>query len=133
MVFRKTAASPLEIELQKVASIHGFSPKVLWQDGLQFEMEKIEAPCLAETYGDEAASIPRRIWDQIAHILAALYECEGIEYIDITPFNFIEKDGKIWIIDFGHACYTATPARPENWFLREFLIDGEHTWNPDFK
>lgn len=133
MSFRKTASSELEIELQKIAAKHGFTPKVIWNEGLEFEMEMIDAPCLANVYGENAQHIPFWIWDQIIHILTVLYEHEGIEYIDITPYNFIEKDNKIWLIDFGHAFYTKSPNKPENWFLRELLIDGVCAWNPDFK
>jgi hypothetical protein len=41
-----------------------------------------------------------------------------------------DTEGKIWIIDFGHAYYT-DPSKKVNWFLKEFL-DGEFGWNPDF-
>ena len=133
MTFKKTASSLLEIELQRVASTHGFTPKVLSQNGLDFEMEKIDAPCLADIYGDDPNEIPFEIWDQIINILSVLYEHEGIEYIDITPYNFIELNGKVWIIDFGHAQYTLSPNTPDNWFLRDFLANGTCIWNPDFK
>lgn len=129
MTFKKTAASMLEIELQRIAATHGFAPRVLSQDGLEFVMESIDAPCLADVYGENAADLPNWIWKSIVRILKNLYEYEGIEYVDITPYNFIEKDGKVWIIDFGHAYY----ALPENWFLRGILNGDAPSWNPDFK
>lgn len=129
MSFKKTASSLLEIELQKVAATHGFAPRVLSQNGLDFEMENINHPCLANVYGENPADLPNWIWKSIIRILKTLYECEGIEYIDITPYNFIEKDGKVWIIDFGHAYY----ARPRNWFLKDLLNGEEPSWNPDFR
>lgn len=129
MTFKKTAASMLEIELQRIAATHGFAPRVLSQDGLEFVMEDINAPCLADVYGENAADLPNWIWKSIVRILKNLYEYEGIEYVDITPYNFIEKDGKVWIIDFGHAYY----ARPKNWFLRGLLNEEEKGWNPDFR
>ena len=129
MSFKKVASSELEIELQRVASTHGFCPNVISSNGLEFEMEMIDSPCLADKYGE---NVPEWIWKEISRILAVLYECEGIEYIDITPYNFIEKDKKIWIIDFGHAYYTKSPETPENWFLHE-ILDGYIGWNPDFK
>jgi hypothetical protein len=58
------------------------------------------------------------------------YDNEGIEYIDITGYNFIEKDNKIYIIDFGDAEYSKK-WKKTNWFLEEFL-NGHHGWNPDF-
>ena len=133
MGFKKTAASLTEIELQIVASKHGFTPMVLSSDGLEFEMVDINAPCLADVYGDDPTKLPQWIWDQIIHILITLYEVEGIEYIDITPYNFIEREGKVWIIDFGHAFYTGSPVWPSNWFLRDLLNGDGHAWNPDFK
>lgn len=128
MSFTKTASSLLEIKLQKIASSHGFTPKVLSQNGLEFEMEKIDAPCLADIYGEEVENLPNWIWEEIVRILTVLYRCEGIEYVDITPYNFIEKNGKVWIIDFGHAYFT----KPQNSFLED-ILDGVRSWNPDFK
>ena len=132
MTFKKTASSPLEIELQQIASNYGFSPKVLSVNGLVFEMEDLAAFSLADKYGDKIDDIPDMIWDEIIRILSALYEVEGIEYIDITPYNFIETQGKVWIIDFGHAFYTTEAKKPTNWFLREVLDSNEKGWNPDF-
>ena len=62
--------------------------------------------------------------------MQTLYDNEGIEYIDITGYNFIEKDKKIYIIDFGDAQYSKK-WKKINWFLEEFL-NGHHGWNPDF-
>ena len=132
MPFKKTASSPLEIELQQVASRHGFSPKVLSVNGLDFEMEDLASPCLADVYGDDINKIPMDIWYEIIRILETLYEVEGIEYIDITPYNFIETQGKLWIIDFGHAYYTKDIKKPANWFLRDLLDSDGKAWNPDF-
>lgn len=133
MSFKKTASSLQEIELQKIAASYGFAPKVLSSDGLDFEMVKIYSPCLADVYGENPNDLPRWIWNEIIHILAILYEAEGIEYIDITPYNFIESNGFLWIIDFGHAFYTESPVIPSNWFLRGLLETEERSWNPDFK
>ena len=132
MGFKKTASSLKEIELQIVASKHGFTPMVLSSEGLEFEMVDIHAPCLADVYGEDPNKLPKWIWDQIIHMLVTLYDCDGIEYIDITPYNFIERDGKLWIIDFGHAFYTGSSGTPSNWFLRDLLDGGERAWNPDF-
>jgi hypothetical protein len=76
--------------------------------------------------------VPDWIWKEIQRILTILYEREGIEYIDITGYNFIQETdtNKIWIIDFGDAYYTI-PERPINWFLKE-ILDGGKGWNPDF-
>jgi tRNA A-37 threonylcarbamoyl transferase component Bud32 len=120
-----------EVELQKVAIMYGYSPQIIAVTDDEIFMEDLEAPCLADIYGDEAAAIPEWIWDSIRTMLHSLYTYEGIEYTDITGYNFIEKDEKIYLIDFGHARYKSRD-KPMNWFLREFL-DGENAWNPDFK
>lgn len=92
-------------------------------------MEDLQEECLANTYGEDPEDIPEWIWDEIRRMLTVLLQEEGIEYVDITPYNFIEKDGKVYVIDFGDAKYTSGET---NWFLQEF-IDGENSWNPDYK
>ena len=125
----------LEVELQNVAAKHKFCPvihSVQWAtDGCTISMDNLDAMCLADKYGDKESDLPPAIWAKIHKILSTLYEVEGIEYIDITPYNFIEKDGVIYIIDFGDAYYTKSE-KTVNWFLRDFL-DGCYGWNPDFK
>jgi tRNA A-37 threonylcarbamoyl transferase component Bud32 len=53
----------------------------------------------------------------------------GIEYLDVTPYNFIEKDGTVYIIDFGHA-------RNVSDYLDDYLDDifanWKLKWNPEF-
>lgn len=92
-------------------------------------MEDLNAECLADVYGENPENIPTWIWNEIRSIITILFNEEGIEYVDITPYNFIEKDNRIYIIDFGDAKYTDGQV---NWFLSEFL-DGENSWNPDYK
>jgi tRNA A-37 threonylcarbamoyl transferase component Bud32 len=123
----------LEIELQQASSKHDFTPNIIKstfkEDGCVIEMDHLEDVCLVEKYGEKNEDIPEWIWDEIRDILSILYDDEGIEYVDITPFNFIEKDGVVHIIDFGHAYYKKDGEM--NWFLRDFF-DGVNEWNPDF-
>jgi tRNA A-37 threonylcarbamoyl transferase component Bud32 len=127
-----------ESELQIIAASYGFAPKVYEtlkvENSVVLCMEKIGNGCLADKYGDEEKNIPKWIWKEMTHILATLFEREGIEYIDITPYNFIEANGKLYIIDFGHGYYTLKDngGVPKNWFLQNFL-NGEIGWNPDFR
>jgi serine/threonine-protein kinase RIO1 len=81
-------------------------------------------------YGEDFKDMPKPILDQIYDILVRLYlECD-IEYIDITPYNFIEKDDKVWIIDFGDA----QEAPKKDWFLNEVFKNRTLTeWNIDFR
>ena len=135
-MFTKVIPNPLETELQEIAATYGFAPKIQKIDGYVVQMDTVEGMCLADLYTDDPSKISNAAWFQIESILETLFECEGIEYVDITSYNFMEdKDGKIWIIDFGHAYYTrkkkGEPAT--NWFLRS-VLSGESgkAWNPDF-
>ena len=55
-----------------------------------------------------------------------------VEYIDITGYNFmLDNNDYLWVIDFEHAkCRKETDI--PNAFLLTF-IDGELSWNPEFK
>ena len=135
-MFTKIVKSPLEVQLQDIAATYGFAPKIQRVDGNVVQMDSVKGACLANLYSDDPDMLPDPIWYEIERILAVLYEREGIEYVDITSYNFMEDgDGKIWIIDFGDAYYTPR-AKGEpalNWFLRS-VLDGESgkAWNPDF-
>jgi predicted Ser/Thr protein kinase len=135
-MFSKIVKGSLEIELQEIAAAHGFAPKILTIDGDYVEMESVQGQTLRDKYTDEAARIPDAVWLQVESILLRLYELEGIEYVDITSYNFMEdEEGKVWIIDFGDAYYTpsAKGEEPANWFLRSLLKgDSGKAWNTDF-
>jgi len=129
------STSSNEIELQTISSRYGFSPAIISVNSIDNKtlvcMEDIAAECLADVYGEDPHSVPNWIWNEIRAMITTLYEHEGIEYTDITPYNFIEKDNRVYIIDFGDARYSQNHV-PMNWFLEEF-IDGENSWNPDYK
>ena len=134
-IFEKTVSKKdgeLEIELQQISSKYNFSPKIFivteYSNNLLITMENLGKNSLYEKYGDDPNNIPAWIWDSIRFMLRVLYQEEGIEYIDITPYNFIEAKGKIYVIDFGHAKYYDGTV---NWFLDDFL-KGHNGWNPDF-
>jgi tRNA A-37 threonylcarbamoyl transferase component Bud32 len=122
-----------EVELQKVGALYGFSPNIISEtvvDNVCFIcMEDLEAESIGDVYGEDPNNIPTWIWSEIRAMIITLLEDEGIEYRDINPYNFIEKDNRIYIIDYGDAKYTDGQI---NWFLKEF-IDGENSWNPDYK
>ena len=127
----------LEIYIQNyISSKYDFCPKIIevinHTEKCEIIMEDLKEKCLADKYGENFDDdLPDFIKHEIHNIISILYEREGIEYIDITPYNFIEKDKKVYIIDFGHA-YFVDKNKKINWFLKDFL-DGLNSWNPDFK
>ncbi len=125
----------LEAELQRKAFNFVPTPEVVDliyndREGI-IVMEKVNGKCLADIYGDDPNDIPDELWKKIHNIIETLYYEASIEYIDITPYNFMIDDEGLLIIDFGHAYYK-NDHTPTNWFLKDFL-DGINEWNPDFK
>lgn len=132
------ASAQLEYELQTyIGTKYGFTPRthkiVFLSNSTEISMDQIvEGQTLAERFSDNPKDIPQWVWNEIRRIIKILYFEEGIEYIDITSYNFmIDVNNKIWIIDFGHAYYTDV-AKPINWFLCEFIYDETNEFNPDF-
>ena len=92
-------------------------------------MLRIPEMSISDMYGEKFSNIPKEITDEIRKIIKTLYD-NDIEYPDITGYNFIEYQGKIWIIDFEHASYNYDK-KTYNPFILEF-INGRESWNPDF-
>jgi tRNA A-37 threonylcarbamoyl transferase component Bud32 len=133
MFSKKIPVNSNEPELQEVGARLGISPKVYNVikncDHWILEMEELDGTTLAEEYGEDPEDIPDWIWEEIRFALILLFE-ENIQYRDITPYNFMRVDEKIFVIDFGDAYYHDDSE--VNWFLQEFF-DGENSWNPDYK
>lgn len=137
-MFIKQIASPLaedEVYLQSIAARMGIAPKIYdvkkGSENWIITMDDLgHTNTLSYIYGEDAEKLPEWIWDEIRFIMNILLD-SGIEYVDITPYNFMEVDGKIYVIDFGDARYVRREV-PMNWFLKEFL-DGHNGWNPDFR
>lgn len=138
-----------EIVLQQISSNYGFSPRIIeWGETDEYafiRMEKLEGYDLAWVFGDNESDIPEEIWDKMREIIRILYEEENIVYVDITPYNFVEVKGEIYIIDFGDAyIYTEKDGTTKytcschkrndciNDYFLEFL-DGMNKWNSDFR
>ena len=86
-------------------------------------MHKINALNLSDMFGENSSDIDEYYFDEIRTIIQTLSD-NGIEYPDITGYNFIEHANKIWIIDFEHAHIRDT-------FVNKF-IQGRDKWNPRF-
>lgn len=90
-------------------------------------MRNIPALNIADMYGENFSDVPAYITDEIRNIITTLYY-HGIEYPDITGYNFLEYQNKIWIIDFEHASYKSDIKKYDP-FILEF-IHGANAWNP---
>ena len=92
-------------------------------------MEKIDNMNLSDMYGENDTDIDEYYFDEIRTIIKTLAE-NNIAYPDITGYNFIEYDNKIWIIDFEHASIFKKVIKDP--FIDKF-INGINKWNPEFK
>ena len=94
-------------------------------------MEKINFMNLSDFYGEDAKNISSELFAKIKAIIKTLY-INNIVYPDITGYNFVEYDDKIWILDFEHADF-----RPHlhDAFVEQFIADKplKQKWNPQFK
>ena len=100
-------------------------PKIISYDKQKeiMVMHKINALNLSDMFGEKSSDIDEYYFDEIRTIIQTLSD-NGIEYPDITGYNFIEHANKIWIIDFEHAHIRDT-------FVNKF-IQGRNKWNPRF-
>lgn len=120
-----------EVEFQDQASKVVLCPKIHSTDYKTYiKMDDLEHMCVADMYGDDFDDTPPHVKDQIYTILRRLYDECNIQYIDVTPYNFIEVDGNMWIIDFGDA----KKDTKLNWYLAEVFDNNKLTcWNPDYR
>lgn len=123
-----------EVELQMEVSKYGLTPKVFHTDNKTFiDMEDLECMNVGDTYGDNVNDIPPNILAQMWSIVWYLHTILGIDYVDVWPRNFVEVNGRVWIIDFGDA-YWHDYDEETNWYLEEILNEGRITdWNCDFE
>ena len=125
-----------EAALQKVAAKYGLSPKVIATDNKTFiEMEYVDEMTVDDEHGQNIDDIPPNILSAMWASLYMLYHVCGIEYLDVWPRNFIQKGGRVWIIDFGDAReLTYKKNEEEDEYLAKILEAGTIThWNPEFQ
>ena len=93
-------------------------------------MEKINHMCVSDFYGENEKEIHEDLFNTIRSIIRVLYD-NHIVYPDITGYNFIESDGKVWIIDFEHSDFKT---HKKDTFVERFIKDETYNrWNPWFK
>jgi tRNA A-37 threonylcarbamoyl transferase component Bud32 len=91
-------------------------------------LEKINNMSISDFYGEEPSNVSPELFNKIRKIIQKLVD-NNIEYPDITGYNFIEYNNKIWIIDFEHSKTIINKLNP---FVEKF-INGLNKWNPEFK
>lgn len=126
-----------EVMLQALAADIGLAPKIKKTDYKTFiEMDDLKEMSVSDMYGDDIEDIPPKILNAMWAILYSLYHLCDIEYIDVWPRNFIERNGRVWIIDFGDAreiLHDDEDYEPDE-YLAGILEAGKIThWNPEFE
>ena len=95
-------------------------------------MEKIFNMNIADEFGEDAKDVPQDILEKIQEIIRKLYYA-GVEYPDITGYNFIKYKDKIYLIDFEHSKFFSNETMEQlDPFVIQF-INGLCDWNPNYK
>ena len=132
-VYIKSNVKKHEYEMHKyIYDLHIVNvPKIISYDlhNSILTMEKINNMNLSDMYGEKEFDMDEYYFDEIRTIIKKL-ALNNIEYPDITGYNFIEYDNKIWIIDFEHSKFITN--KMEDAFVNKFIA-GLNKWNPRFK
>jgi tRNA A-37 threonylcarbamoyl transferase component Bud32 len=92
-------------------------------------MENIPNMCVSDYYGEKSSDISPELFTAIREVIRYLYD-NHIIYPDITGYNFIEHEGKLWIVDFEHSDFESYQ---RNIFVDEFINNDDYNlWNPWF-
>lgn len=93
-------------------------------------MQTIPFMSISNLYGENMSNVPKNIIKKIRSIVNTLYKA-NIEYPDITGYNFIKYDDKIWIIDFEHSKINCDKETYDPYILK-FINGNTKIWNPRF-
>jgi tRNA A-37 threonylcarbamoyl transferase component Bud32 len=135
MSYTKQNVSPSEYNMHKI--IYELNivnmPKIYdYNDSTRtLIMEKIPSLNISDMYGEKFSDVPTYITDEIYNIISILYK-NNIEYPDITGYNFIEYENKIWIIDFEHSKINLNKKTYDP-YISKFINKLNTDWNPRFK
>lgn len=131
--FTKQNVSEKEYKIQSIlynANIVNVPRPYTYDNNTQtLKMRNIPNLSIADMYGEEFYKVPKDISEQIRNIITTLYQY-GLEYPDITGYNFIEYQNKVWIIDFEHAQFNNDKQTYDPFILK--FIEGVNSWNPRF-
>ena len=132
LYYIKKDVSMKEYEMHKHVHSLGIvnTPKILAydRDTKVMIMEKVNYMNVSDYYGEKETDISPELFKKIRQIIQTLYD-NNIVYPDITGYNFIELDKRIWIIDFEHSNFK--PLLQDNFVVK--FINGLNKWNPRFK
>ena len=132
LYYIKQHVSLKEYEMHKHVYALGIvnTPKILAYDReTQFMlMEKVPHMNISDYYGEKETHISAALFKKIRSVIKTLYD-NNIVYPDITGYNFIEHDNKLWILDFEHSYFRI---HKHTQFVEKFM-KGLNKWNPNFK
>jgi serine/threonine protein kinase len=129
-IFGKGDMMEEEIIMQHMAAKCNLAPPIYSKvsyNGMDVHlMYRIPGMSLADFYGEDA--VPSPAWEEVRCILQCLWNA-GIEYRDITPYNFMiePESGKIWVVDFGDA--RRVPVNP----ALQKVLGGANVWNAEYR
>lgn len=107
-------------------------PRILCYDPVLqiLTLERISFMCVSDYYGEKNTDVTPELFAKVRKIIRFLHK-HHIIYPDITGYNFVEEgNGKLWIVDFGHADFQT---HKPNEFVERFVEDEEYNfWNPEF-
>ncbi len=100
---KKSAAIEREVKLQKIAAEYGISPKILDYDGdgKYIVMEKLDIN-LYDCFRKQNGQLTTSQQKSIIALFHKLDQCK-VFHGDPNPLNFMKKDKKWYVIDFGFA------------------------------
>lgn len=132
LYYIKKDVSMKEYEMHKHVHSLGIvnTPKILAydRDTKVMIMEKVNYMNVSDYYGEKETDISPELFKKIRKIIKTLYD-NNIIYPDITGYNFIEFDKRVWIIDFEHSNFK--PLLYDDFVVK--FINGANKWNPRFK
>lgn len=121
-----------EARLQTIAHEFVSTPRILDCQSNSITMERIHGLTVADTYGTDIRRLPHAVRREIYEIIHTLYKKAGIQYTDVTGYNFmIDDNGRLWVVDFGHAQQKLEPLDP--YLERLFKMERLTRWNSVFK
>ena len=132
LYYIKKDVSLKEYEMHKHVHLLGIvnTPKILAydRDTKVMVMEKVNYMNVSDFYGEKETDITPDLFKKIRTIIKTLYD-NNIVYPDITGYNFIEFETRIWIIDFEHSNFK--PLLTDDFVVK--FMNGLNKWNPRFK